>query len=91
VSIAGYRLSLQDGFLHLKGIPKIPFFIVIIMLTYSFSEERFSGVWLFKMHPLRALRKPPPPPQKKKTLLVEEERRRAVRRSHLLLTPVMFV
>ena len=27
------------------------------MLTYSFSEERFIGIWLFKMHSLRALRK----------------------------------
>ena len=57
MSIAGYRLSLRDCFLHLNGSPKLPFFIVIVMLTYSFSEERFIGVWLFKIHPLRALPK----------------------------------
>jgi hypothetical protein len=36
------------------------------MLTYPFSEERIIGVWLFQMHPLRALRK--------KKSVVEEER-----------------
>ena len=84
VSSAGYRRSVGDCFLHLKRSPKLPLFIVIVMLTYSFAEDRFIHVWLFKMHPLRALRK------KKKPLLMEGERR-AVRRSHLLLAPVIFV
>jgi hypothetical protein len=58
------------------------------MLTYPFSEERFIHIWLSKMNPLHALRKPK---KKKKSSLLEEVRRIAVRRSHLLLAPVMFV